>query len=577
MKKIISLLFICCTLGLSSCIEETFPTNYAIESQVASSTTALKAMVNAIPNTMVGRTYDGISSVEYFGYPALCAALEEMTQDLVLAGYPGYNTLITYSRMNNPTHQRQNYPWYTHYAYIKNTNDVIKLIDKDTQDETQRTYLGIAYAFRAFYYLNLVRMFEYKYTPYCEPTDNAVYGLGVPIVTEETTEEQVKNNPRATVEANYELIFSDLQKAEQYLAGYDNRDNRAFPSLACVYGLYARAYLERGTAGVSGAFEQAASYARRAITESGCTPLTKDQWQDPINGFNNAASQNSWMWGVCITSDNISMIGSDFYGLMMTEQTWTSYGWRVGRSASRKFYEAIPDNDFRKYSWLDPVFYSGSNSYNGEDYKLAMPADAIRARVNKAANEWASYPWIYNTIKFRPADGNYSVKATGSAMDFPMMRVEEMYFIEAEATAHSNLSTAANLLNQFMTHRYFYGSYNCTPKAGTLQSLVDEIIFQKRVEFWGEGINYYDAKRLQLGLHRGYKGINATQYYTTFDMDGIFPLWNCRIPEAERQGNPAMILNPTPLTAAALDIYWAKSNTELIDYYGCDLDNPDGP
>lgn len=575
MKKIIIIVITCCTLGLSSCIEETFPTSFAIESQVAASPTALAAMVNAIPNAMVGRTYDGINSSEYFGYPAMCIALEEMTQDVVIAGAVGYNTLSTYARMHSPAHQRQNYPWYTQYAYIKNANDVIKLIGNETQDKTEQTYLGIAYAFRAFYYLNLVRMFEYKYTELCPPENEAVLGLGVPIVTDETTEGQAKSNPRAKVEDNYSQIFADLQKAEQYLSGYDNKSNRAFPSLACVYGLYARACLERATAGVGGAYEKAAEYARKAIDQSGCTPLTKDEWQDPVNGFNNASSQNSWMWGVCITPDNISMIGNDFYGLMMAEQTWTVYGWRVGRSASRKFYEAIPYSDFRKYSWLDSVFYLGSDSCNGQAYKLAMPAAEIRKNITKA-NGFTGFPWIYNPIKFRPAGGNYSVKATGSAMDFPIMRVEEMYLIEAEATAHASLSTAANLLNEFMSYRITDGTYSCSSKSDKLESLVDEIIFQKRVELWGEGISYYDAKRLKLGLHRGYKGINASWYNTTYDVDGVFPLWNCRIPEAEEQGNPAIILNPTPLTAAALDIYWAKDNPALVSYYGCDLSNPDG-
>jgi hypothetical protein len=578
MKKIIYMLCLFCTLGLSSCIEETFPTDVAIESQVAASPTALAALVNSIPNMMVGRTYPGLNENEYFGYPALCVALEEMTQDVVIAGYLGYNTLGSYTRMHSNTHQRQNYPWYTHYAYIKNTNDVIRLIDKDTEDKTEQAYLGVAYAFRAFYYLNLVRMFEYKHTELCLPESDAIYGLGVPIVTAETTEEQAKSNPRATVEANYELIFSDLAQAEKYLKGYTPA-SKAFPSPACVYGLYARAYIERGTAGVSGAFEKAAEYARKAITESGCAPLTQDQWEDPVNGFNNATSQNSWMWGVCITSDNIDLIGNDFYGLMMTEQTWTVYGWRVGRSASRKFYEAIPDNDFRKYSWLDPAFYGvngnpPSDSYYGHAYKLAMPAATVRQNIT-AGNGFTGFPWIYNTIKFRPAEGNYSNKTIGSAMDFPIMRVEEMYLIEAEATAYTNQSKAAELLNSFMAYRITDGSYDCSPKNTSQQSLVDEIIFQKRVELWGEGVNYYDAKRLKLGLHRGYKGVNASAYNVTFDVDSIFPIWNCRIPETERQGNPAIILNPTPSTAAALDIYWAKNNTTLAQYYGCDLSNPD--
>lgn len=572
MKKIFYFLIIICAFSLSSCIEETFPTEFAIDSQISDSPSALEGLVNAIPTAMIGWSN---AQLELCSYPGLCAAFEEMTQDVVIAGATGYNTWGTYSAMSSPTAARQNYAWYMYYAYIKNANNVIGMIDKDTNDPDQQYYLGVAHAFRAFYYLNIVRMFEYKYTPLCPPTNEAVYGLGVPIVTEETTEEQTKNNPRVTVEENYNLIFSDLVKAEQYLVGYV-RPSKAFPTLACVYGLYARAYLERGTAGVVGAYEKAAEYARKAITTSGCIPLTQTQWQDPVNGFNNADSQNSWMWAVCISSDNVSMIGSSFYGLMMAEQTWTVYGWRVGRSASRIFYEAIPDNDFRKYSWLDSVFYQGSDSYNGHEYKLAMPADRIRQNMTDA-NGFKGLPWIYSPIKFRPAEGNYSTRSVGAAMDYPIMRVEEMHLIEAEAVAHSQgLTQGINLLNDFMRHRITDGTYDCTSKCPDIPSLVNEIIFQKRVEFWGEGIMYFDFKRLALGLHRGYKGINASTYTTTFDIDGIVPIWNCRIPEAELQGNPAMILNPTPLSAASLNLWWAKDNTILVQYYGCDLSNPDG-
>lgn len=586
MKKIIitSIISVFCMLGLSSCIDETFPTEYAIDSQIQSSPTALKSMVNAIPTNMIGWEN---ASLEICGYPGLCAAFEEMTQDVVIAGTTGYNTWGTYSAMSNPVHNRQNYAWYMHYGYIRNCNSVIGMIDKNTTDKAQQYYLGIAHTFRALYYLNLVRMFEYKHTPLCEPENNDVYGLGVPIVTEETTEEQAKNNPRVKVENNYEMIFSDLAKAEQYFGNDYDAENKAFPSLACVYGLYARAYLERGTAGVSGAFEKAAEYARRAITESGCTPLSREQWEDPVNGFNNANSQNSWMWGVVIAPDNVSsMVIGSFYGLMMAEQTWIVYGWRVGRSISRRLYEAIPDNDFRKYSWLDPAFYGykdkngndvpASDSYNGYTYKLAMPAERIRSNMT-VANGFNGYPWIYNPIKFRPSNGNWSTDSEGAAMDYPLMRVEEMYLIEAEATARSKgLASGVALLNDFMKYRILDGSYDCTAKCTNVDKLVDEIILQKRIELWGEGILWFDNKRLELGLHRGYKGINASVYSVTFDIDGIVPIWNCRIPEAEKQGNPAMILNPTPLNANTLNIYWTRDNNYLKQYYGCDLNNPDG-
>ena len=585
MKKIFSFLIIC-TITISSCIKETFPTDKALDSQVAKSPAALQAMVNAIPTAMVGWGNQPSGQLETCGYAGLSVGFEDMLQDVVVAGVTGWNTWATYSTMSNPIHWRQHYAWFLYYAYVKNANSIIGLIDKDTQNKTEQYYLGIAHTFRAFYYLCLVRMFEYKYTEYCQPTDNAVYGLGVPIVTEETTEEKAKNNPRVTVAENYDLIFADLQKAEKYLEGYIP-PTKAFPSQACVYGLYARAYLERGTAGVSGAYDKAAEYARKAIAASGCTPLTQEQWQDPINGFNNADSQNSWLWGVLISPDNIGMFNMSYDALNVTEQRWIIYGYRVARSASRRFYESIPDNDFRKYSWLDPVFYDlldadgnvlreGVNSYNGYEYKLAMPASEIRSEVT-GSNGYVTIPWVYNSIKFRPSQGTWDNRNVGAAMDYPIMRVEEMYLIEAEAVARTQgLSQGVNLLNSFMTHRYMYGTYDATAKCTDVASLVNEIIFQKRVEFWGEGILYYDSKRLELGLHRGYKGINSSAYQNTFDVDGIFPIWNCHIPEAEQQGNPAMIRNPVPLTATNLNLFWAKANTELATYYGCDLDNPDG-
>ena len=38
--------------------------------------------------------------------------------------------------------------------------------------------------------------------------------------------------------------------------------------------------------------------------------------------------------------------------------------------------------------------------------------------------------------------------------------------------------------------------YDCTAKSSTLESFVNELMLQKRIEFWGEGIVMYDMKRL---------------------------------------------------------------------------------
>jgi hypothetical protein len=76
---------------------------------------------------------------------------------------------------------------------------------------------------------------------------------------------------------------------------------------------------------------------------------------------------------------------------------------------------------------------------------------------------------------------------------------------------------------------------------------VDEIIFQKRIEFWGEGIVYYDMKRLNMGINNGYDGSNAPAgaRWTT---NGRAPWWNLVIPQSETSQNAACDAynNPNP-------------------------------
>jgi hypothetical protein len=87
------------------------------------------------------------------------------------------------------------------------------------------------------------------------------------------------------------------------------------------------------------------------------------------------------------------------------------------------------------------------------------------------------------------------------------MRVEEMYFIEAEAAAHINPADGKALVEAFMTqHRD--ESYAC--RETETDAVVEEIVFQKRVELWGEGQTFFDIKRLDYSVTRGYAGTPFT-------------------------------------------------------------------
>lgn len=625
MKKYKLLLAAFAFIGLNSCIDETLPTEYVLDKQIQASESALNGMVNSIYTSMAGyKNSDG--GLEMISYGSMRAMLEHGTTQLVCSGANGYNTMGAYCNgaVSATGSNRGLYPSYLYYAYIKNVNDIIGMIDANDMDETKKAYLGISYAYRALYYLDLVQIMEYK-----KPTDsrynfvspeNDLTNLGVPIVTEKTTSEEASNNPRASVDAVYDLILSDLQQAETYLTGY-NRTDKTQPNLAAVYGLYARAYsnlASRVKTSVdhkdeAGYWKKVEEYTNKAIAIADCTPLTEAEWTDPVNGFNNRNSQNSWMWATSISEGNTSTssTGSFVFAMIFgTETNFSVYGWRVGRSLDRKWYERLSDNDFRKKSWLAPnFFYESKNQKENEPYLVEKDADGkfinnkwsvngvntsttqsdwsddysgygpakyqyqlnssaswIRSRIN-SSNGFQSWPWLYVNIKFRPHNGDYRTYTVGGATDYPIMRIEEMYFLKAEAILHTTgVSAAATALEEIVKTRN--STYTCT--AATDAAFLDEYIFQKGVEFWGEGINYFDAKRLEVGIHRAYKGSNCERYQHCLDMDGVYVGWTPGWNQAELNANPAIYHYNNPYTTPTT-YYVFKSNDELRPYYGTEI------
>ena len=70
----------------------------------------------------------------------------------------------------------------------------------------------------------------------------------------------------------------------------------------------------------------------------------------------------------------------------------------------------------------------------------------------------------------------------------------------------------------------------------------------KRIELWGEGVVFYDFKRLNYSLKTGYVGTNVPSD-CRFSTDGRAPWWNFCIPETETQQNTALESqnNPNPV------------------------------
>lgn len=531
---------LCAPVLLSSCIEETFPEGGNVTSgQISESPFAMEDIAASIPTILI-TNYLNMGDHFDFGYPGIFGATDRMVGEVfpVSQNLPGGNQY--YDRW-----QAWLYPdmgglsatgwtdffYLNYYQFIYSANEVISIA---SQSESGGVALGIAKAFRAMCYLDMARMYDplpakAPDRPSYESELEAVKGLTVPIVREGATLEQLENNPRATREEMFNFILSDLTDAESLLADYQPA-SKTMPSQAVVYGLLARTYLWLGgfeetyEGFVTGteAYKKAAEYARKAINASGCTIMTESQWLDPKTGFNTVNS--SWMWAMIQTTDTVLNNLFSWAAHMSLEAVY-GYGYVAQPGISVFSYERISDTDFRKKSYVTA----------DRSYAAAQPYMSLTEEEFKTVAPYASY-------KFHTAGGEKSNFTIANVVDIPMMRVEEMYLIEAEATAHYDEATARTLLTSFMAHR----DPNYRIPAATTD-LVEEIIFQKRIEFWGEGIIYYDMKRLNMSMHNADTGTNAPSG-AIISTDGRAPWWNCVIPLGAVQQNIALtnMNNPDP-------------------------------
>ena len=549
----------------AGCIEETFPTGSTVTSeQLEASPNALQYLVNGIPSAMMASGTAGYaSSYGYhadFGLPGIHLMTESMLEDFTISGELGYFWFGAFFQ-NTAMGADYIYPayfWDCYYGWIKLANDIIARAGEVT-DETDQTVinaLGQAYAYRAMCYLDLARLYEPKDNKYA-PVSEDIKGLTVPIVTEATTEEIAKYNPRADREQMYDFIFSDLQMAEKYLSATDNSYTN--PTLGSVYGMYARAYVELGAADDKidrNAYEKAYEYADLAIKTSGKTPLTWQQWMDPQTGFNSGNSNNSWIWGLTLSVENASNIITNVAHLA-PEAVW-GYSILSLPSVNKALYDRISYDDFRIMSWLDPEYtwHPGHENYNpSNSYQFAGMDDPLAGF--EQWNIYTAYDYFlsqgaapYVNLKFRPAGGQCVEYTEGNIADHVLMRVEEMYFIRIEAALRkktaSGLDAAKKLLNEFM-QTYRYSSYDCSSITSET-AFIQEMMLQKRIEFWGEGILFFDYKRLNQGITRGYNGTNFPAV-ARFNTDGRSPQWNVVITRSEYQSNTALnqeLNNPDP-------------------------------
>lgn len=471
------------TLTLTGCLEEALPHGGTVTiEQVQNVSTAAENQLSGIPAYFNSRTFSSRYDFD-FGIGTMIHIRDVMTQDVVRTDHD-YAQWSVYA---TPNYFEREYllcqlPWNYQTGGVSTCNTVLRSINPNSATDIQKGYYAAACAFRAMYYIDM--MGEYEWMPSditpngVSPEGKDIKGLTVPIITDQSDEKQARNNPRATREQMAEFILSDLKKAEEWIPFFnDNAKN--MPHLDVIYGLYARLYLWLED------YPNAEKYARMAIDapHNNVAIVNETEATNITTGFNNAAAGH-WMLAAIQTKESVLGNIRSWAAFLCNDAEW-GYTQFDMVMIDASMYNRMSDTDWRKKMYKAPAGHA-----------LAGQQLWVNPKVGAKMRTYAS-------TKFRPGNGVGNDHTSGNVVDIPLMRIEEMYFIEAEAAAHQDKARGIQLVEKFMKE-------NRDPNYSAAQALniVDEIVFQKRVELWGEGRTFFDVKRLNMPVTRGYKGTN---------------------------------------------------------------------
>ena len=423
--------------------------------------------------TSMGRQRVYYTSHSDIGYPTMAMFRDHNAADMhsIDHGYNYYNAASKYTDKSYTSYGAV-YPWRYCYAQMKLANDVIAMVPETNGDPELEKRLGMAYAIRAFDYLELAPYYQFKY----KGNEDAP---SVVIVTPETTGEQAANNPRATQREVYAMIIDDLNKAIALLEGKKMNSIKEV-SVNVAYGLRARANLLMEN------WAEAAADAEKAL--EGYTPASIADVSEP--GFVDATlpSSKNWMWAITfevsdITSGLVSYIShlGTFAGYSYTEVQAT-------RRINTLLYNQIPTTDVRRGWWLDSTLTSPLLTDQPYIGLKVVGNDIVKA---------LKCP-VYTNVKWGVKGG---LGGTDGNSDWVLMRAEEMKLIQAEAKGRLNEAEGKTLLQDFVkTYRDPSYDINASPR-----SFLDEVWFQRRVELWGEGFAMLDVLRLGKPVVRFHK------------------------------------------------------------------------
>lgn len=462
-KLIICLAALAVILGTSSCLEK-YPKSSIPEKK------ALKTYGDAEQH-LVGIYAGLLSDALYSGRLTL---LPDIQCDLVHATESFSNTYGDFWQWKIRSTDRDVEAVYgTLYSVIGNCNFYLDCIDEVMANETDDTnidnledYTGQVYAIRALCYSELIKLFCKAYDPATARDE-----LGVMLRTKYFEQEPAV---RASLYDSYQLVLSDMEKAEQMISDEDadNTPNSDFFSVAAVYALHARVALYMQD------WDAAIEYSSKLIDDMKHLFKLASVNDTAVDG----ASKFDYMWAYDEGPEVIFRVGF----------TTTSYGGKLG-------IEFL--NFTRDFTYFYPDYVPSESvlkSYDSSDVRLNSYFADKDAGITIGAPAGLEWPLL---VKYY---GNRRLMATSPTtfahVSMPkLFRLAEQYLIRAEAYCEKgDFGAASKDVTALRAKRYSSGgSMNLTSAKWK-----EQISAERVRELYMEGFRLQDLKRWGMGFKR---------------------------------------------------------------------------
>ncbi len=374
-------------------------------------------------------------------------------------------------------------------------------------------YYGQILALRGWSYANLLDI----YTDPRDPDAADLDARAIPVYIGTDIKGDTLGAPQSTVDQVYQRVYEDLSEAIDLLdfySAYNQRGSKLEIDADVARIMLAYAMLNHGDKSyevVTGkncyqvALEQA-----KAVIDGGKYPLLKND-ELTTTGFADVTAAN-WMWGQDVTVETTTALGSFFGQVDIHSYSYAAAGDTKGIDS--KLYDDIVATGWdARVNW----FRAGDEDFSYcPDGKFYSPKYKNETKLDKVDRDWLC--------------------------DNVFMRVEAAYLIAAEAAwSNGDNATAVSYLKQLCDERVLDGAdteYNTW--LGTLSStdaVKAAIVYNWRVEMWGEGYSMQMLRRLQKQRTLGTNHLSRSE--ATLDITSpAGEQFQCEIPTSETRYNP---------------------------------------